>query len=130
MAQAYLIRPSVIAPLVTSATLGVFAFTWSVWWLVGIPFAILGTICGQPNLNLADGCLAWFAGLAGVVITAFHRDCGTAIAVSSIGGLILGAIEKTIFAVPDTEAEHSGICSDEGRHASRTSSERDGRTKR
>lgn len=98
--EAYLIKPAVAAPIVATAILVLLAFTGSIWWLIGVPFAIIGTICGQPNLNLADGCLAWMMAGLGLLVAAFHRDIGVVIATSSVCGLLLGAFEKTLRAVP------------------------------
>ena len=100
MTQAYLIKPAVVAPIVATATLTTLSFIWTLWWLIGIPFAIVGTACGQPNLNLADGCLAWSAVGIGLLLALFHRDIGFTIAASSFCGLLLGALEKTLRAVP------------------------------
>ena len=98
--RANLIKPALVAPIIAIAVIIGFAITWSLWTLVGIPFAILGTICGQPNLNFADGCLALIAIGVGLVASIFHREIGFAIAASSIGGLLAGAMEKTIRAQP------------------------------
>ena len=100
MARAYLIKPAVVAPIIAIAVIIGFAFTWSLWALIGIPFAVLGTICGQPNLNLADGCLALIAVAFGMLIVTFHKEIGFAIAASSLGGMLAGAVEKRIRAVP------------------------------
>jgi hypothetical protein len=106
--RAYLIQPAVAAPIIAIAVIIWFALTWSPWALIGIPFAVLGTICGQPNLNLADGCLALAAVASGLLITTLHRDIGFVIAASSLGGMLAGAAEKTIRAVPyDVDATTS-----------------------
>lgn len=100
MTQAYLIKPAVVAPIIAITVIVGLAFTWSLWALIGIPFAILGTICGQPNLNLADGCLALIAVGVGLMTAIFHREIGFAIAGSSFGGMLAAAAEKTIRMVP------------------------------
>ncbi len=114
--QVYLIKPSVVAPIVAIAVIIMLAFSWSVWVLVGIPFAVLGTICGQPNLNLADGCLALIAIGIGLLIAAFHREIGFAIAASSFAGILGGAVEKTIRGTSrlhgnTTRCIHKRVCS-------------------
>jgi hypothetical protein len=96
----YLIQPAVVAPIIASAVIIGFAFTWSSWALIGIPFAVLGTICGQPNLNLADGCLPLIVIAIGLLTATFHREIGMAIAASSLGGMLAGAAEKTLRMVP------------------------------
>ena len=98
--QAYVIKPALVAPIMAFAVIVGFAFTWSPWALIAIPFAILGTICGQPNLNLADGCLPLIAIGVGLLIATFHREIGFVIAASSFGGMLAGAAEKTLRRVP------------------------------
>lgn len=110
MEQVYLIKRAVIAPVVLVVTIVGLALTSSFWWLVGIPFAILGTLCGQPNLNFVDGCLVWIAILLGAIIAPFHREIGGAIAISSMAGWILGAIEKNVFATPLDEEQLKKYC--------------------
>lgn len=98
--RAYMIKPAIVAPIIAFAVIIGFAFTWSPWALIGIPFAILGTICGQPNLNLADGCLPLIVIGIGLLTATLHREIGLAIAASSFGGMLAGAAEKTIRMVP------------------------------
>jgi len=128
--RAYLIKPAVVAPIVAIAMIIVLAFTWSLWALVGIPFAVLGTICGQPNLNLADGCLALIALGLGLLILTFHREIGLAIAASSFGGMLAGAAEKTIRAVPYKGDSLPSSESTRNSQTSDTISRDAGRTKR
>lgn len=100
MTQIYSIKPAIVAPIIAITVIVGLACTWSLWALIGIPFAILGTICGQPNLNLADGCLVVIAVGVGLLTAIFHREIGFAIAGSSFGGMLAGAAEKTIRMVP------------------------------
>jgi hypothetical protein len=61
-----------------------------------VPFIWLGSVCGQPNLNVADGCLAYLAMLAGIVILVFFRQLGTAIFAGSMSGFYLSSLEKRL----------------------------------
>lgn len=96
----FILRPAIYPPVLIAVIAGSLAVTSSAWWLLAIPFGILGTICGQPNLNLADGCLAVLAAFAGLALTVVHAPSGVAIACGSFGGMIMGSIEKHIFAKP------------------------------
>ena len=49
-----------------------------------LPFIWLGSVCAQPNLNLANGCLAYLAMLVGVGVTALCRPLGIAILAESL----------------------------------------------
>ena len=95
-----MIKPAVVAPIIASVVIIGFAFTWSPWALIGIPFAILGTIGGQPILNLADGCLPLIVIAIGLLTAIFHRELGLVIAASSLGGMLAGAAEKVLRMVP------------------------------
>lgn len=94
------IKPAIFAPIVLVGLLVWAAFELSPWALIGIPFAVLGTLSGQPNLNLADGCLAYIATIGGFLLISVHSEIGLTIAISSYAGLWGGAIEKRIRAVP------------------------------
>lgn len=98
--RAYLIKPAFVAPVIASVVIIGFAFIWSPWALIGIPFAIFGTIFGQPNLNFADGCLPLIVIAIGLLTATFHREIGLVIAASSLGGMLAGATEKVLRMVP------------------------------
>ncbi len=57
-------------------------------------------MCAQPNLNLADGCLAYLAIMIGFGITFFHRPSGDAICIGALAGFLLSAFEKRLTAKP------------------------------
>lgn len=103
----YRIRPAVVAPLLVSGVAVVFAIQYSVWWLLAIPFAVLASFCGQPNLNLADGCLAYLSIMIGCGIAIFHRESGLAIFFGAFISLYLSALEKRLTAKP-IYPEHDG----------------------
>ena len=67
---------------------------YTVWYLATLPFIWLGSICAQPNLNLADGCLAYVAMIVGLVTIAFYKPLGAATLFGTMSGLYLSCIEK------------------------------------
>jgi hypothetical protein len=108
----YILKPAVVAPLALSAVAIYLAVSQSPWWLLGLPFSILGTVCGQPNLNAADGCLAYTSSMIGYALSFVHRPSGLAIMIFSLMGIILGSIEKRIFAKPFFETDETDKSTD------------------
>ncbi len=94
--RAYIVRPAVFAPVVLSVAAVVLAVQDSWWFLAALPFIWLGSVCAQPNLNTADGCLAYLAMMVGVGVMALHRPLGIAILAGAISGFYFSAIEKRI----------------------------------
>lgn len=103
---AYLVPPSVGAPLILAvvfASLGIFQ---DPWFFLAIPFAILGTICSAPNMNLADGFLAVLSALIGFVLAKLGMESvGHAITAGSLAGWFLGGLEKRIRMKPEIDIE-------------------------
>lgn len=93
-------KPAIVAPIVVCVVLVVLAFVESPWWLLSIPFAVYASLCAQPNLNLADGCLAYIAIMIGFGIMYFHRPSGSAICLGTLAGFYLSAFEKRLTAKP------------------------------
>src|SRR5688572_12370918 len=102
--RAYIIRPAVFAPAVLSVGAVVLSVQDSWWFLAALPFIWLGSVCAQPNLNLANGCLAYLAMLVGVGVTALSRPLGIAILAGAISGFYVSAIEKRIRMRPAPDA--------------------------
>lgn len=102
--RAYIVRPAVFAPAVLSVVAVVLAVQDSVWYVAALPFIWLGSICAQPNLNLADGCLAYLAIVVGFVMLALFRPLGVAILAGAVSGLYASAIEKRIRMRPASDA--------------------------
>ena len=94
--RAYIVRPAIFAPAVLSVVAVVFAVQDSWWFLAALPFIWLGSVCAQPNLNLANGCLAYLAMIVGFAMTALFRPLGIAILAGAISGFYVSAIEKRI----------------------------------
>jgi hypothetical protein len=96
----YSLKPAIAAPTLVCAIAIGFAFVDSPWWLLSIPFAVCASMCAQPNLNLADGCLVYLAILIGIGITFFHRPSGVAICGGTLASFFLSAFEKRLRARP------------------------------
>jgi len=94
--RVYIVRRAVFAPAILSMIAIVAAFRGSWWFLVSLPFIWLGSVCAQPNLNLANGCLAYLAMIVGFVVAAFFRPVGNAIAAGAMSGFYFSALEKRL----------------------------------
>ncbi|WP_169980787.1 hypothetical protein [Tautonia rosea] len=92
----YLIPPAVVAPVVLSGVAIVATFVVSIWSLVALPFVWLGARCAAPNLNLANGCLAYVAIFVGFLLSSWHEPRGLAITFGAIAGYSGGVIEKRL----------------------------------
>jgi hypothetical protein len=104
-----------MAPAFLTLAAFVAAITVSWWWLAAIPFIWLGSICAQPNLNLADGCLTYLSVGAALVVLRFHPPLGQAILSGAVAGYVFAFAEKMIRMRPITEADDSGrLSTDEG----------------
>jgi uncharacterized membrane protein YwzB len=93
------------APAVLAVIAVIVAVRESWWALAALPFIWLGSICAQPNLNLANGCLAYVAMVVGFAVTAFFRPLGFAILGGAMSGFYVSAVEKWIRMRPAPEAE-------------------------
>ena len=102
--RVYIIKPAIFAPSILSVAAVIAAIRISWWALVSLPFIWLGSICAQPNLNLANGCLAYLAMLIGFAVAVLNRPLGAAIWAGAIAGFYLSAIEKRLRARPRDEA--------------------------
>ena len=105
--QWYRIYPAIMAPALLTLAALVAAITVSWWWLAAIPFIWLGSICAQPNLNLAAGCLTYLSVGAALVVLRFHASLGHAIWVGAVTGYVFAFAEKMIRMRPITEDEQS-----------------------
>jgi hypothetical protein len=104
--KAYCVHPSVIAPIILAIAFTVLGITKDHWLLLAVPFAILGTFCSAPNMNLADGFLVLISTIVGFALAAWvMKPLGTAIVTGSVSGWILGAMEKRIRMTPIDESE-------------------------
>jgi hypothetical protein len=101
----YIVRPAIFAPAILAVVAIAAAFHDSWWFMAALPFNYLGSVCAQPNLNLANGCLAYLAMLVGLATLAFFRPLGLAILVGAMSGFYVSALEKLIRMRPAPEAE-------------------------
>ncbi|MEW4570940.1 hypothetical protein AB1L88_23985 [Tautonia sp. JC769] len=92
----YFIPPAVIAPVVLSVVVIGVAFDVSPWSLAALPFVWLGARCAAPNLNLVNGCLAYVAFSAGLLLSSLHQPLGLAIVFGAVAGYWGGVIEKRL----------------------------------
>jgi hypothetical protein len=100
----YIIRPAIFAPSILSVIAVCVAVQQSWWYLASLPFIWLGSVCAQPNLNLANGCLAYLAMIVGFVVAALFQPLGLAIIAGAMSGFYVSAIEKRIRARPAPDA--------------------------
>ncbi|HRQ90156.1 MAG TPA: hypothetical protein PLA50_15255 [Bacteroidia bacterium] len=80
----------------------------SAWWLMAIPFVAVGWICAVPNLNLADGMMAYLSMIAGFILLRIHAPSGSAILTGAVAGFYLSAVEMRLSAKIYTR-EHSSM---------------------
>ena len=92
--RVYLVPRAVVAPAVLSFIAVVIALQGSWWSLAAVPFIWLASACSQPNLNLADGCLAGLLIVVGFVLLALFPPVGLPVFLGSAGGYYASAIEK------------------------------------
>jgi hypothetical protein len=70
------------------------------WWFLAIPFAGIGWICAAPNLNCANGMLAYLSMIGGFVLMGFHQPSGAAVVAGAMAGFYLCALEMRVTAKP------------------------------
>jgi len=100
----YIVRPAIFVPTILSVIAVIVAVQESWWFLAALPFVWLGSVCAQPNLNLANGCLAYLAMIVGFAILALCKPLGLAILSGAISGIYFSALEKWIRMRPAPEA--------------------------
>jgi hypothetical protein len=106
--RGYIVYPATIAPIILSVITIVIASVQSWWYLAALPSIYIGSVCAQPNMNLADGCLAYVAAIVGFSVTNFLPPLGIAIFIGSVSGYYLSIIEKTVRMRPMEEPEATG----------------------
>lgn len=70
----------------------------SPWWLLSIPFVVIGALFTAPNLNLVNGLPSWLSILAGFILIAIHEPSGVAVIAGAWLSFIGSAIEMRLFA--------------------------------
>lgn len=104
MARAISVYPAVISPLALSAAAIYFAAAESWYFAAAVPFVWIASVCAQPNLNLADGLLAYLSIVVGLIVMAFHQPLGEALVAGTLAGYVLSVIEKTARMRPAPDA--------------------------
>jgi hypothetical protein len=102
--RVYIVRPAVFAPAILSVIAVVFALRESWWYFGALPFIWLGSVCAQPNMNGADGCMAYVAMIVGFILTAFFKPLGLAILAGAASGFYASAFEKLMRLRPVSDA--------------------------
>ena len=102
--RVYIVRPAVFAPVILSVVTIVASVQESWWFLASLPFVWLGSVCAQPNMNLANGCLAYLAMIVGFAVMAVYRPLGLSILAGAMSGFYVSAIEKWIRMRPAPDA--------------------------
>ena len=74
--------------------------TDSLWWFLSIFFIVIGWFSAAPNLNLANGMLAYLSMIGGYILMNYHRPSGTVIVVSTAAAYFLSALEMRVFSKP------------------------------
>ena len=89
----YIIRPAIFAPVFLTIFAIYLAIQVSGWFFLSLPFIWLNSLCAQPNINLADGCLAYLSILFGFVLIFFFKPIGLAILFGALLGFYFSAFE-------------------------------------
>jgi|GEM_PF-5547417 len=92
----YIVSAAIVAPLTLSLLALSIAMFHAWWFLAAIPFIWLSSLCAQPNLNLADGCLAWLCILLAIALLPFLPALAVPILAGAISSHFLSALEKRI----------------------------------
>jgi len=83
--------------LVAAAGLGIVV---SPWWLLSIPFVVIGALFTAPNLNLINGMPSYLSMVAGLILIRFHEPSGLAVLAGAVLSFYGCALEMRIFAKP------------------------------
>lgn len=98
--RVYLVRRARFVPFGLQVAAVALAIVLSPWWLLSIPFVVIGSVCTAPNLNLINGLLSYLSMLAGFLLIRFHEPSGLAILAGIIPSFFGSALEMRIFAKP------------------------------
>ena len=95
-----MVRRARVVPVLLAVGAVAIGITQSTWWFLSIPFIVVGWISAAPNLNLANGMLAYLSMVVGFVLFHFHKQSGLAVVAGAMGGFYLCAIEMRLTAKP------------------------------
>jgi hypothetical protein len=82
---------------ITGVVLGIVV---SPWWLLSIPFVVIGALFTAPNLNLVNGMPSYLSMLAGFILMRFHQPSGLAVLAGVVASFYGSALEMRILAKP------------------------------
>ena len=94
--RVYSVPPVVFAPTIISVVALVSGLATTRWALLSLPFIWLGAICSAPNMNCANGCLAYLAILSGLVVSVFCKPVGLSIFAGAAAGFYGGVLEQNL----------------------------------
>ena len=92
--RCYRVPQAIFTPSILAIVFIALSTQLSWWFLVALPFVYLGSICAQPNLNLADGCLVYLAILLGFILLVFFKPVGVPILLGAVSRYYASAVEK------------------------------------
>lgn len=95
-----MVRRARIVPVALLVGATSIAISHLAWWLLSIPFIWIGWICAAPNLDLANGMLAYLSMIFGFVLMQIHAPSSAAIAAGAATSFYLCSFEMRITAKP------------------------------
>ena len=95
-----MVRSALLVPVLLVITAICMGCAISSWLFLAIPFVGIGWICAAPNLNCANGMLAYLAIIGGFILLGFHQPSGAAVVAGAMAGLYLSALEMRLTAKP------------------------------
>src|ERR1039457_6214525 len=98
--QAMMVRRARYVPVCLLGTAVVLSFALSPWWLLSIPFVLVGAMFTAPNLNLINGLPSYLCIFAGFILMRFHGPSGMAVLAGAAASFYGSALEMRVFAKP------------------------------
>ncbi|MDD2238208.1 MAG: hypothetical protein PHG65_13470 [Kiritimatiellae bacterium] len=95
-----MVRRARVVPILLAVAAVTMGITQSAWWFLSVPLVAVGWMCAAPNLNLADGMLAYLAIFTGFILLKFHEQSGLAVLAGAAVSFYLCAIEMRVTAKP------------------------------
>jgi hypothetical protein len=95
-----IVRRARFAPVCLCIAAVVMGIVASPWWLLSIPFVVIGNLFTAPNLNLVNGLPSYASMLAGFILMRFHQPSGLAVLLGVGAGFYASALEMRILAKP------------------------------
>ncbi len=96
----FLVRRARFVPVCLFVAAVVLGILKSPWWLLAIPFVVIGSLFTAPNLNLINGMPSYLSIAAGLILLRFHEPSGQAAFWGAAASLYGSALEMRVFARP------------------------------